>query len=574
MLEVFGEAPCGWKSGITPVVEGTTEYIRRFLSYPEELRSRVGAYLTGWLMRLVDVISGKITDLMEDKNEKIWDMDATGACVLADFLTVLITGNGFGEVTGRAFDLFGDSIAEAEKRSPGPLSPLNGAVSVGDITTFEKLWAYDDIRELVKKKKGDGGDENGEPGEDGEESEEYSFHSPKLTLYPAKSLQMLDRLYTLGLLLPGTEEGKSAFCSLIGFFNPSREIIERTRHPSYFRKDYGPDDSPLVLAVKNPRFSPDNYDLLVGSPFDVLGRSLDYGTLPPIAAAVESGEKRKVEALIALGADISWHDRRGNNIYHRLMGEGARTGSAVEQTAGHLLGERNRRGKTPLEYNASKSRSAFYNCTPLTLWEALDVVFRESSSRTPDSLMYMENRDDLESDDIEAPFFMLNSAAKMIRAYIADRYGKESGITTEEIWRYDDLVKFWKETADVDGRRVLIIPEISFVCPPGSERKVFDIIMDLYRRDGVVLFAMTRYYLERLFDEVTAEDGRINIFVGKTKTGFRGDMLIGHTGTSALRRSEFLLRCGEAYYITEGYIDDGREEVNDYPFFPYEDEGY
>ncbi len=81
-------------------------------------------------MRLVDVISGKITDLMEDKNEKIWDMDATGACVLADFLTVLITGNGFGEVTGRAFDLFGDSIKEADKRSPGPLSPLNGAVSV------------------------------------------------------------------------------------------------------------------------------------------------------------------------------------------------------------------------------------------------------------------------------------------------------------------------------------------------------------------------------------------------------------------------------------------------------------
>ena len=559
MLEDARGALCGWKEPVTPLVEGTIEYLKIFSGYPEELRNSIEPYLGEWLMALVDVIHSNITELMEDKDaERSWDREAVGHRVLADFITALITVPGFRSVIDRAFDLFGGSIAEAEIRFPGALSPINAAVCVGDAETFEKLYANYEIRKLVHKT----GEEDAE-----EKEEEDSFYTPRLRLYPEKSLEMLERLYSLGLLLPGTEEGKAAFYSLVGFFNPTREIIERTKHSSYFREDYGSEDSPLVKAVKNPRFPVENYDLLVESPFDVLGRSADYGTLPPIAAAAATGEKKKVEALIALGADISWHDSMGNNIYHRLMGEGVRIESAEELPGSYLLGEKNRKGKTPLEYTSSRSRRAFYNCTPLSFWESLDTVFRHSPSRTPDSLIYMDNNGEIDWEDIHAPFFMLNAAAKMVLAYAGNRYGKE-------IHRHEDLVKYWKETASGDGRYVLIIPEIRFICPPGKERETFDMIMDLYRRDRVVLFAFTEYYLERLFCDVLAEGERINIYVGKSKTGFKGDMLIGHTGTSALRKSEFLLRCGGSYYVTESYIDDGSSEVNDYPFFPYESEGY
>ncbi len=569
MLEAAAGALCGWKESVTPLVEGTTGYLKNFSGYPEEFRNRVEPYLREWLMALLPVISGNITKLMEDKNaERSWDREAVGHRVLADFITSLITVPGFRSVIDRAFDLFGGSIAEAERRFPGALSPINAAISVGDMETFEKLYADEEIRKLVHKTE----EEDAE--EDVEGNEDDYFYIPRLRLYPEKSPRMLERLYSLGLLLPGTEEGKAAFSSLVGFFNPAREIIERTKHSSYFREDYGSEDSPLVKAVRNPRFPVENYDLLVSSPFDVLGRSPDYGTLPPAAAAMATGEKKKVEALIALGADISWHDSMGNNIYHRLMGDGVRIEGAEELPGSYLLGEKNRKGKTPLEYNSSRSRRAFYNCTPLSFWESLDTVFRHSPSRTPDSLIYMDNNGDIDWEDIHAPFFMLNAAAKMVLAYAGNRYGKEKDITAEEIHRHEDLVKYWKETASGDGRYVLIIPEIRFVCPPGKERETFDMIMDLYRRDRVVLFAFTEFFLERLFADVLAEGERINIYVGKSKTGFKGDMLIGHTGTSALRKSEYLLKCGGSYYVTESYIDDGSSEVNDYPFFPYESEGF
>lgn len=56
MLEAAAGALCGWKEPVTPLVEGTIEYLKNFPGYPEELRNSIEPYLREWLMALLGVI--------------------------------------------------------------------------------------------------------------------------------------------------------------------------------------------------------------------------------------------------------------------------------------------------------------------------------------------------------------------------------------------------------------------------------------------------------------------------------------------------------------------------------------
>lgn len=78
--------------------------------------------------------------------------------------------------------------------------------------------------------------------------------------YPTNSLEILDEIFACNQLIPGTEEGYNAFCSLIGCGNPSAEIIKRIYHPTYALKE---GESPLCIASSNRHISPDKLGLFI-----------------------------------------------------------------------------------------------------------------------------------------------------------------------------------------------------------------------------------------------------------------------------------------------------------------------
>ena len=162
--------------------------------------------------------------------------------------------------------------------------------------------------------------------------------------YPPYSGEILSWILKRGKLLPGTEEGRSAFIHMVRTCNPEEEIIQRTIRPSYY---YGYDDvSPMTAAVMNPVFPPDKYILLMFTPDDL---NLRRG-LTPLGYAYLRGDRDAAETLISLGADPDWKDERGNNTAHYLLSlEDVNLERIITIVPPSLLGERNMDGRTPLE---------------------------------------------------------------------------------------------------------------------------------------------------------------------------------------------------------------------------------
>ena len=162
--------------------------------------------------------------------------------------------------------------------------------------------------------------------------------------YPPYSGEILSWILKRGKLLPGTEEGRSAFIHMVRTCNTEEEIIQRTIRPSYY---YGYDDvSPMTAAVMNPVFPPDKYILLMFTPDDL---NLRRG-LTPLGYAYLRGDRDAAETLISLGADPDWKDERGNNTAHYLLSlEDVNLERIITIVPPSLLGERNMDGRTPLD---------------------------------------------------------------------------------------------------------------------------------------------------------------------------------------------------------------------------------
>lgn len=111
--------------------------------------------------------------------------------------------------------------------------------------------------------------------------------------YPVDSVYILDRLYEKSILLPGTEKGREAFFNLITFSNPSREILERTIHPSYFKNS---GRLTYAIACCNRRFSPSNLDILMHDENDInWGSKIDR--MPAVGRSIIKNDVERLRSL-------------------------------------------------------------------------------------------------------------------------------------------------------------------------------------------------------------------------------------------------------------------------------------
>ena len=483
------------------LMTGTENFLSELPQYSPVFREEAYPYLEKWLLELVDLIHSHIGILMSEEGKKGF----SEPFALASLMSALIADFHFSSIVERSFLLFPKSIAEAEISFPSPSSPLNTAVRWGDMDTFGKFYDMESVRELIRPERSDG----------------IRGKSGKIHCYPEKSTQMLDYLFSLGLLLPGTEEGERAFFYTIMHLNPSGEMTKRIKHPSYFKTPL----SPLLAAVRNRDFSPDNYSLLIGSGCDISGSGLEDVELPPLAYAVESRNERKVETLISLGADISWHDRWGNNILHRLAAKGWK----IEKDCyGKLYGERNIWGRTPSDYASRPSRKTLAGLERITFRDALDAVLSSPERRT---YFFLEGG-------------RFPSSGKIVGAVMEYLDGRPelSDVVSGKIETADALRHFLKASADGNGRYLLFVTADCFLHDP--------LIRELDERNNVTLFftALSECGKFRVIGNLTERD---NIFVSRTGSSLWGDILIGNGATAALEDDELIFRRDGEYHLVK-----------------------
>ncbi len=487
--------------GLILLIMGTENFLSAPLEYSPDFGKDPYPYLEKWLLDLVELIHSHIGEFMNEKEENGF----SGSFALASLISALISDTHFSSAVERSFRLFPESMAEAEISFPGPYSPLNTAVIAGDMDTFAKFHDMENVRKLIYPKR--------------------SCSRGKLYCYPEKNTLMIDRLFSLGLLLPGTEEGKRAFFYILRHFNPSREIIMRIKHPSYFRNASGYSLSPLVSAVRNSSFSPDNYDLLIESGCDISGYGEESGELPPIAWAVESRDERKVKSLISLGADMSWHDRWGNNILHRLIAKGWKTdGSGYEK----LYNEKNIFARTPSDYASPPSRRELAELRRITFHDALDTLLSSPKGRT---YFFFE----------DGGFHSFGEMVDTVMEYLAGK-PELSDAVLGRIETKNALRHFRKVSADGKGRYLL------FLSPDCFLRDA--LIRDLEERENVTLFftVLIEQKKFRVVEYMTEND---NIFVSRTTSSLSGDILIGNGLTASLKKDELILKTDGEYYLVQ-----------------------
>ena len=107
--------------------------------------------------------------------------------------------------------------------------------------------------------------------------------------YPENNLKILSLIFSHGLLLPGTEEGREAYFRPLREKNPTPEILKAVDYPLYYK-----DSSPLAAAISNIWFTSDKYPLLIKEECNLDGESEG---LPPLYYALSSGCENKVKAV-------------------------------------------------------------------------------------------------------------------------------------------------------------------------------------------------------------------------------------------------------------------------------------
>ena len=496
------------ETGITRLLSETECFLVEPPLYSEALKEAAYRYLEKWLLQLLELTNAHMEELMSDQGKD----GLSGPVALGFLMNALIADRRFDFVVERAFELFPESIEEAEAGIPGPYSPLNTAVRTGNMKAFEHLYASEKVKALVHPEEG------------------RIRKTGKICCYPGESIEMLERLFSLGLLIPGTEEGERAFTYTLTHWNISRKILKRIIHPSYF----GRNPSLLVLAAKNEKFSPDGYSLLAGKPEDITGKGIDSWLLPPLAYAVKSGDREKVEALLLLGADIFWHDRWGNNILHRLIAEGWDTdrGEEVEEYIGSLREEKNIFGRIPWDYDRYLSPGSVEKTGSIGFNEALRKITTRPGRR-------------------------------VLFSFDSRRYGFPTA-TLRAVGLYMDTQRGWFWAAACDFEFVNQIRCIRNMSKDGSrnylliislldlflKKEAVPLVKELEKRENVTLVYAVSGDWEtfKAAEDITEYD---SVFVSRTSSPLIGDILIGRKDTSSLGDDEFLLKTDGEYYLVK-----------------------
>ena len=172
------------------------------------------------------------------------------------------------------------------------------------------------------------------------------IHNLNLSFYPRNNTKILEKILSLGQITPGT--GYKAFSKCIRCGEVDLEILRRIIHPSYYKKRNEEGWTPLMLAVNNRDFPSSDYYLLFGEKSDLKIRD-NYGQTALLIAALSNPDV--LEDLIAMGANPTAKDNKGNNVLHLL----ARNKDFLEIQFAmsvlplSLLEDRNHRGLTPMD---------------------------------------------------------------------------------------------------------------------------------------------------------------------------------------------------------------------------------
>ena len=539
---------CDYYKPITSLTLGVSYFLWNFRdNYPETIREKAYPYVCKWLMRYVEILSEDFDVLMDDDDERYArNDDPDGPEGAWMFLTEMVRDPVFSEVLDYVFELLGDKTAAIEKRCCRSDSPLNTAVLTGNMKAFDRFVSYPDILDIIRIPRGK---------LDLNEHERYwpGYNTGKICVYPEESTEMLERLWSMNILIPGTEEAKDAFFLTLRECSPSRETLSRIKHPSYFKADYEAESSPLRTAYFNEDFPVENYDLLVESEGDINGRDIygyDLGT-PLIADAVKSGDREKVEVLVKLGADISWHDRWGNNILHRLYADEAEdrkhwncTESDLDKEAEalpQLRAEKNAFGRLPSDYSASLP-SSFGTLRSITLTSALDRVFLPQDGRRTDCVFYGKYLEDVR------PWNFIH----LIEDYFEFRR-KDLLVVTPK--NYEELEAVLKKSEEGKDEYAVLIPWLYSLRKDGKYVEPFRVIGELLRRENVSVMLLLESAHEKLLEDITAP-GDVNLFVSKTQNELISDILLSRSGASSLEKGRFILRTKDGWWSIDSVPHD------------------
>lgn len=167
--------------------------------------------------------------------------------------------------------------------------------------------------------------------------------------YPRNNRRILEKILSLGELIPGTETGFNAFTGYIRCGEIDHEILSRINHSSYCKKQTEEEGmTPLMLAASNKDFPPSDYTLL-SSDNSVLEMKDNNGYTALHYAALSNQDV--LENLIAIGANPTAKDNNGNNVLHLIAREKdfLEIELAMSTLPLSLLEDKNRRGFTPID---------------------------------------------------------------------------------------------------------------------------------------------------------------------------------------------------------------------------------
>ncbi len=523
---------------ITSLTLGVSYFLQDFRDeYSDSIREAAYPYVCRWLKRFVEILSEDFEELMSDESERyISNDDPDGPEGSFMFLQEIVRDERFEEVLDYTFSLLGENVARIERRCWSFSSPLNILVRRGNMKAFEKLVSYSAVRDLIyaPRKEMDIESYKRWPGGD----------TGRIGVYPENSIEMLEKLFSMNILIPGTEEAEDAFILTISEFNPSREILMRIKHPSYFRSEYPGEESPLERAYFNNNFSSSNYDLLVESDADINGwdRYAYELKTPLIATALRMGEEC-TEALLSLGADLYWHDRWGNNILHRLYADeeerrkrNSNWCTADLDEAGRrypsLACEKNIFGRVPADYSASLP-SSFGGLQSISLNSALDKVFLAPGKRRTDCLFYGNYLSDLRGKDF----------IYLIEDYLEEKR-KDIEIVTPK--NFAELEAIGRKSED--GKKyAVLIPWLYTLSKDRNHREPLRVVRELLERDNVSVLLCSDASHEKLLEDFTSFED-MNYFVSRIDNEIVSDILLSGSGATSLEKGQFIFRTGNSYF--------------------------
>lgn len=485
---------------ITSFVLAVGTFLDDFNSlFPVTLKEPAYRYLEKWMPGCIDIIRDNIETLLSDKDESYDNNDdPNGPEALGDLLCALLDDVSFEKSFDYAYDSLKDKLSECMVGYYH--NPLHKVIVEGNERVFDMFMSLDGL--------------------DGESIERY----------PVESVYILDRLYEKSILLPGTEKGREAFFNLITFSNPSREILERTIHPSYFENS---GRLPYAIACCNRRFSPSNLDILMHDENDInWGSKIDR--MPPVGWSIIKNDVERLRSLYFLGANLDWHDEKGNNILHYIYG-GRHHRDDMENAIKRvywLLDEKNRWGSTPCDYiNTDKNIAKKYK--HLEIQSVWDRIFEKGIGKCAHTVIV----------DIHSYF---DPFPYMER--IKEKVVKSTGCsddTVRTIFTDEELEEFWALSRNSTQSYIAVIHYV--VLSDESKRMIYDLL----KHDNTTVIAIIITSCNYTIFDTLVSHGVDNLLVRGISTPFESEWYTGLIGAETLGTGEYLFKHGNEVYIAE-----------------------